>query len=71
MGACRVVGGEGKEGGLAVCVEASAPLFPVVPVAGGGISSRGVVVAIAVVGLGESCAANSVSGVRMLSASWS
>ena len=71
MGVGRVVGDGGKEDGLAVCVGVSAPLFPVVTVAGGGISSMGVVVAFAVVSLGGSCAANSVSGVWMLAASWS
>ena len=54
MGVGKVVGDGGKEDGLAVCVGISAPLFPEVTVAGGGISSRGVVVAFAVVSLGGS-----------------
>ena len=69
MGACRVVGGGGKESGPAVSVKVSVPLFAVVPDSGGGISSRGKVVADAVVC--ESCVANSVPGDRLLSLSWS
>ena len=71
MGVGRVVGDWGKKDGLAVSVGISSPLLPVGTVAGGGMGSRGIVVVFAVVSLGGSCAANNVSGVQVLAASWS
>ena len=67
----RVSGDWGKKDGLAVCVVIPFPLLPEGTVAGGGMDSRGKVVVLAVVSLRGSCAANNVSGVQVLAASWS
>jgi len=63
MGVGKVAGDWGKKDGLAVCVGIPFPLLPVGTVAGGGMDSRGIVVAFAVVSLGGSRAANNASGV--------
>ena len=47
------------------------PSLPAGVVTGGGLVGKGRVLVLAVVSLGGSCAANNVSGVQMLAASWS